>query len=112
LTIRLGDAKLSVDLGAEKLVEATKQGRYIAVEIKSFTGASFFVELHMALGQFLSYQTALALLAPDRVLYPAVPLDTSEVSFRTAFVQTILDKATINLMVYSVLEEAVVRWRA
>jgi hypothetical protein len=26
-------------------------------------------------------------------------------------VQTILDKATINLMVYSVLEEAIVLWR-
>jgi hypothetical protein len=39
LTLRLGDARLYVDLGAEKLIEATKQGRYIAVEIKSFTGA-------------------------------------------------------------------------
>src|SRR5205823_12267280 len=49
LTLRLGDARLYVDLGAEKLIEATKQGRYIAVEIKSFTGASFFAELHTAL---------------------------------------------------------------
>ena len=111
LTLRLGDARLYVDLGAEKLIEASKQGRYIAVEIKSFTGASFFAELHTALGQFLSYRTALALLALDRVLYLAVPLDTYEAYFTTAFVQTILDKATINLMVYSVLEEAVVLWR-
>ena len=59
----------------------------------------------------LSYHTALALLASDRVLYLAVPLDTYEVYFTTAFVQTILDKATINLMVYSVLEEAIVLWR-
>jgi len=99
LTLRLGDARLYVDLGAEKLIEATKQGRYIAVEIKSFTGASFFAELHTALGQFLSYHTALALLASDRVLYLAVPLDTYETYFTSAFVQTILDKATINLMV-------------
>ena len=54
---------------------------------------------------------ALALLASDRVLYLAVPLDTYEAYFTTAFVQTILDKATINLMVYSVLEEEVVLWR-
>src|SRR6266849_10997165 len=96
LTLRLGDARLYVDLGAEKLIEATKQGRYIAVEIKSFTGASFFAELHTALGQFLSYHTALALLASDRVLYLAVPLDTYEAYFTTPFAQTILDQAPTN----------------
>ena len=38
-------------------------------------------------------------------------ITTYEAYFTTAFVQTILDKATINLMVYSVLEEAIVLWR-
>ena len=47
----------------------------------------------------LRFDKALALLASDRVLYLAVPLDTYETYFTTAFVQTILDKATINLMV-------------
>jgi hypothetical protein len=111
LTLKLGDARLYVDLGAEQLIEATKQGRYIAVEIKSFTGESFFAEFHTAIGQFLSYQTALALLAPNRVLYLAVPLDTYEAYFTTSFVQTVLDKVAINLMVYSVLEETLVLWK-
>jgi len=38
-------------------------------------------------------------LASDCVLYLAVPLDTYEAYVTTAFGQTILDKATINLMV-------------
>src|SRR5438093_10825998 len=49
-------------------------------------GDARLAELHPALGQFLSYHTALALLAPDRVLYLAVPLDTYEAYFTTAFV--------------------------
>lgn len=110
LVLKLGDARLYVDLGAAKLIEATKEGRYIAVEIKSFIGASFFAEFHTAIGQFMSYQTALSLLAPDRVLYLAMPLDTYEAYCRTTFVQTVLDKAAINLMVYSVLEEVIVLW--
>ena len=87
LTLRLGDARLYVDLGAEKLIEATKQGRYIAVEIKSFTGASFFAELHTALGQFLSYHTALALLASD--MYR-----TMEMTFWLPQVEAVLAQGT------------------
>ncbi len=110
LFLKLGDARLYVDLGAEKLIEATKAGRSIAVEIKSFVGASFFADFHTAIGQFISYRTALALLAPDRMLYLAVPLDTYDAYFRTDFVQAVLDNTAVNLVVYSVLEEVIILW--
>jgi hypothetical protein len=36
LTLEIGDRSLFVDLGAEKILAAEKQGRKIAVEVKSF----------------------------------------------------------------------------
>lgn len=40
LTLRFGGRQLMVDLGAEHLLAAEKEGQRIAVEIKSFAGLS------------------------------------------------------------------------
>ena len=40
LTLEIGDRSLFVDLGAEKILAAEKQGRKIAVEVKSFLSFS------------------------------------------------------------------------
>jgi hypothetical protein len=40
-----------VDLGAERLLSAGKEGRKIAVVLKSFLGASEVADLESALGQ-------------------------------------------------------------
>jgi XisH protein len=48
-----------VDLGAESIVAAERAGQKIAVEIKSFLGASSISEFHTALGQFFNYRLAL-----------------------------------------------------
>jgi hypothetical protein len=51
LHIRLGGAiDMYIDLGAEKVIAAEKEGRKIAVEIKSFLGSSTLTEFHLALG--------------------------------------------------------------
>lgn len=47
---------LYLDIGAEKLLGAEREGCKIAVEIKSFVGLSSLTEFHLALGQFLNYQ--------------------------------------------------------
>jgi hypothetical protein len=51
LHLRWGLKDLYVDLGAEKLFAAEKEGRKIAVEVKSFIGASEIYDLENALGQ-------------------------------------------------------------
>jgi len=58
---------MAVDLGAEKLIAATKDHQKIAVEIKSFLEA--ISEFHTALGQFLNYRAVLKRKDPDRVLF-------------------------------------------
>jgi hypothetical protein len=74
--IKVGGVEMYIDLGAEAIVAAEKAGRKIAVEIKSFLGASSISEFHTALGQFFNYRLALEEKEPDRILYLAVPILT------------------------------------
>jgi hypothetical protein len=75
LFLQFGGVDLFVDLGVEKMIAAQKDNRRIAVEIKSFLGASLISEFHTALGQLMSYRLALKQKDPQRALYLAVPLD-------------------------------------
>jgi hypothetical protein len=61
-----------VDLAAERLLAAEKQTRKIAIEIKTFGGASSINDLHNAVGQFVVYRNVLAELEPERELYLAI----------------------------------------
>jgi hypothetical protein len=70
----VGGVEMYVDLGAEKIIAAEKDGQKIAVEIKSFIGPSNISEFHTAIGQFINYRVALEEQYPDRTLYLAVPL--------------------------------------
>src|SRR5215468_5142471 len=73
LRVELAQRKLFVDLGAERVLAAQKGPRKIAVEIKTFAGASEVRDLEDALGQFVLYELALRRKEPDRTLYLAVP---------------------------------------
>ncbi len=48
--IDLGFIDFYIDLGAEKLIAATKDGEKIAIEIKTFLAASTISEFHIAVG--------------------------------------------------------------
>jgi hypothetical protein len=54
LFLQFGGVDLFVDLGAEKMIARQKDNRRIAVEIKSFLGASLISEFHTALGQLMT----------------------------------------------------------
>ena len=111
LPIRLsGVIDMYIDLGAEKVIAAEKAGRKIAVEIKSFLGPSTLTEFHLALGQFMNYRYALADTEPDRVLYLAVPLDIYEAFFTLAFIQSVLRRSQLQLLVYDVGTEEITQW--
>ena len=75
LFLRFGGVDMYVDLAAEQLMSAEKNGEKIAVEIKSFIGVSATTEFSTALGQFLKYKLALEEREPDRLLYLAIPID-------------------------------------
>ena len=63
LHLRFGMVEYFIDLGAERLLAAEKDGDRIAVEIKSFLGKSALSEFHSALGQYIEYRSRVSTLS-------------------------------------------------
>lgn len=110
LLVRFGTVDFYVDIGAEKIVAAAKDGVQIAVEIKSFLGPSIVSEFHTALGQFLNYRFALQEKEPSRVLYLAVPIDIYQTFFALDFTRGIIAQYQVKLLVYHPETQEVRQW--
>jgi XisH protein len=106
-----GDVQMQIDLGAERLLAATKDKTIIAVEIKSFVRPSAISEFHTAVGQYLNYRRALRTQEPNRILYLAVPRQTYDEFFRLRFIEEGIEEYQIYLLVYDVEERSIVKWK-
>ncbi|MCI5157450.1 MAG: fatty-acid oxidation protein subunit alpha [Candidatus Electrothrix sp. AUS1_2] len=104
------DMNVYIDLAAEQVLAAEKEGVKIAVEIKSFLGTSFLSDFHAALGQYLDYRVALKQKEPERGLFLAVPLDVYESFFRRPFVQSVLSEYAVRLLTFDPQLEEVRSW--
>ena len=111
LSLKWGKKDMYVDLGAEQLLAAEKAEHKIAVEIKSFLGASAISEFHTALGQFMNYRLALRQEEPDRILYLAVPSDTYDSFFNLQFIQLAIQQYQLKIIVYNSVDEVIVKWQ-
>ena len=112
LLIRIeGITDMYIDLGAERLIAAERGEQKIAIEVKSFIGTSTISEFHTAIGQFINYRYALEIQEPERVLYLAVPSNTYNDFFMKSFIQLIVQRSQINLLVYDVEKEEIERWQ-
>ncbi|MDZ8034567.1 MULTISPECIES: XisH family protein [unclassified Nostoc] len=100
-----------IDLGAERIIAAEREGQIIAVEVKSFIGTSTISEFHTAVGQFINYRYALEEIDSERVLYLAVPLNTYNDFLNKPFIKSIIQRSQINLIVYDVETEEIIRWQ-
>lgn len=110
LTLHWGRKDYFVDLGAEKLLAATKADRKIAVEVKSFVGRSEAEDLEKALGQYILYHDIMAELEPDRELFLAVRRLTFYESFEEGVGRLMLERKRIQLIVFDENEEEILKW--
>jgi XisH protein len=110
LVLSFGERSLRVDLGAEAPLAAERDGRKIAVEVKSFVGRSEITDLERALGQYSLYSFLLARQEPDRALYLAIPEDTYLSLFDTAEGRDLIAAQELCLLVFHPKEEEIVRW--
>lgn len=109
--LRYGIADVYIDLAAEEAIAAEKDGRKIAVEVKSFAGGSTISEFHTALGQFLNYRIAIEVSdEPDRILYLAIPNDTYQMFVRFEPAKTVIERYEIRLIVYNPNQEVIDQW--
>lgn len=107
------DQKRSVyiDLGAETLLSAEKEGKKIAVEIKSFIGKSFNTDFYLALGQFIAYYGVLQQREPERMLYLAIPKMIYKTQFDSPLVSLAIKNSGLKYFVYDIQQEAIVTWQ-
>lgn len=110
LKLKLGRKEMYIDLGAERLLAAEKGGRQIAVEVKSFVGASQLHDLEEALGQYVLYHDVLTELESQRELYLAVPQKIWLDIFEEPLGQLLLKNNRAQLIVFDPHEEVIVRW--
>ncbi|WP_445637878.1 Fatty-acid oxidation protein subunit alpha [Nostoc sp. DSM 114161] len=108
--INVDDVDFEIDLAAEQLLGAEREGQKIAVEIKSFISPSNVSEFHTALGQFLNYRDALEKIEPERQLYLAVRLPIFQTFFQRKFITSAIAKYQLRLMIYDVQEEVISQW--
>jgi hypothetical protein len=111
LFLRFGGVDMYIDLAAEQLMSAEKDGEKIAIEIKSFIGVSATTEFSTALGHFLKYQLALEEEQPDRVLYLAIPFDAYRSFFTLELPRRLVERYRVNLIVYEPESETIIRWQ-
>ncbi|MDZ7955080.1 MULTISPECIES: element excision factor XisH family protein [unclassified Nostoc] len=108
--LRWGARDLYIDLGAQKLIAAEKSGQKIAVEVKSFIGASPVTELEKALGQYILYYDILSRLEPDRRLYLAIRQQTYLELFQEPIGKILIENQRLCLLVFDSELEVILEW--
>uniref|UniRef100_UPI0040564881 XisH family protein n=1 Tax=Candidatus Electrothrix sp. TaxID=2170559 RepID=UPI0040564881 len=110
LHLSYGGRNLYIDLGADRPIGAEKEGRKIAVEIKSFIGESDIHELGQSIGQYNMYRNLLAEIDPERMLWLAVPSFAYDGIFREEIGQLMISREQIKLIVFDEIHERVREW--
>ena len=108
--IGYGDVDIYVDLAVEQPIAAEKEGRKIAVEVKSFLGYSVVRDVEQALGQYVLYRSIIEEVDSQRVLYLAVDMVAYESVLQRAGFQMIVAKNNVNIIVVELKKEEIVKW--
>ncbi|MBK7200225.1 XisH family protein [Candidatus Amarolinea dominans] len=108
--IGYGDVDIYVDLAAEQPIAAEKEGRKIAVEVKSFLGYSVVRDVEQALGQYVLYRSIIEEVDSQRVLYLAIDMIAYESVLQRAGFQMIIAKNNVNIIVVELKKEEIVKW--
>lgn len=106
----VGEVDFFIDLGAEQLIAAEKGIDKIAVEIKGFSQASPVNAFHEAMGKFINYRAALEENEADRILYLAIPQLAYESFFQRPFVQKMIEKEQLKLIIYEPSTKGIKKW--
>lgn len=104
------ETNYQIDLGADKIIAATKENRKIAVEIKSFLGQSLSYEFHGVLGQFLNYYVHLKNLEPDRKLFLAIPTKAHEALSKRPALINVLEFYNVSVLVFEPKSKNLEQW--
>ena len=110
LYIKVGQIPVHIDIGAEKLIGAEKNGEKIAVEIKTFGRASFITALHEAVGKYIIYRSVLKYIQSDRLIYLALPDDIYAEFGNEPIVQSVFTEYNFKILIYEPTTQLITSW--
>ncbi|NJL58621.1 MAG: fatty-acid synthase [Desulfobacteraceae bacterium] len=110
LRLKWGGKDMYVDLGAEQILAAEKAGQKIAIEIKSFIGASELSDIQNAIGQYCLYRSVMSRTEPDRALYLAVHKEIFFDIFEEPLGSLLLEDYHIPMIVFDFQKEVILKW--
>lgn len=110
LSIKWGQKDLYIDLGAEELLAAEKAGRQIAIEVKSFVGASEVDDLKNALGAHVLYHDVLARVQPQRQLFLAIREEVYYALFEEPIGRILIENQRVQLLIFDPHAEVIIQW--
>ena len=110
LFVKMGTIPIHIDLGAEKIIGAEKNNQKIAVEIKTFGNSSFITALYAAIGKFIIYRKALAVLRPERLFYLAIPDDIYTRIQKEPIINEVFIEERIKLILYKTDIQEIAAW--
>ncbi len=110
LYVKIGQIPMHIDLGAEKLIGAERNGEKIAIEIKTFGNSSFITAMHEAVGQYIIYREALAIINSDRTLYLAMPDDLYNYYKDEPLIERVFSVYNFKIIVYQSDNQSITTW--
>ncbi|MGI8669553.1 MAG: element excision factor XisH family protein [Aridibacter sp.] len=108
--LKYKDLTVFADLGAEKFFANNENKDKIVVEIKVFGSKSKTTEFEKAKGQYDIYLFAMRKNQIDGILFLAVSTDIYESVFLRPSIREIVAEERINLLIFDVKKEEIVRW--
>ena len=111
LILQFGGRNIYVDLEAESPIAAQKEGRKIAVEVKSFSNPSEVNDLEKAIGQYVMYRELLAHREPERVLYLAISIETNKGIFSEPLGELMVETQQLKLIIFDEIQEVIQQWK-
>jgi hypothetical protein len=90
---------------------AEKEGRKIAVEVKSFVGKSNLSEFEKAIGQFIIYRIETRREDAERELFIAVEEKIYNNFFVHPDVIELIETEDLRILVFDEAREVIVRWK-
>lgn len=108
--IEYKELTLYADIAAERPIAAEREGHKIAVEVKSFVGASKIQDLKIGLGQYEIYISLLEITDPKRKLYIAISEKVYDEFFILESIQVIINRLQVPLIVVNLETEEIVKW--
>lgn len=110
LHLRWGKKDMYVDLGAEQILTAEKEGSRIAVEIKTFGSLSEIADLQKAIGQYCMYLSVMKRIEPDRSLYLAIHDEVFTNVFDEPIGEVLIEDYNVALIVFNPAQEVILKW--